>query len=45
MLLVQKFPLIKTFVKNSLSSLLSTKLQYSFKNLTLSPFGIKSDLL
>ena len=38
-------PVIDTSAKNSLSCGLSTKLQYSFKNLTLSTFGIKSDLL
>ena len=36
--------LIKTLVKNSLFSLLSTKLQYIFKNLVLSKLGINVDL-
>ena len=35
--------LIKTLVKNSLSSLLFTKLQYIFKNLVLSKFGLNVD--
>ena len=37
--------LIKTLVKNSLSSLLSTRLQYIFKNLVLSKFGVNDILL
>ena len=36
--------LIKKLVKNSLSSLLSTRLQYIFKNLVLSRFGVLVDL-
>ena len=36
--------LIKTLVKNSLSSLLSAKLQYIFKNLVLSKLGVNVDL-
>ena len=36
--------LIKIFVKNSLSSLLSTKLQSIFKNFVLSKLGVNVDL-
>ena len=36
--------LIKTLVKNSLSSLLFTKLQYIFKNFVLSKLGVNVDL-